>query len=136
MLQVKDAVGTTKEIKTTVSGTEHVAHHIIDSSALPSGAATAANQTPAGTLYTAQESVGTSAIQFNGGTSLQPKKYVTIKVQSSNTGRIYIGDSSVSTSNGFLLEAGDILKIDINNINKLYAISSSGTNTLTWMANV
>jgi len=49
---------------------------------------------------------------------------VTVKAKSTNTGLIYVGGSSVSSSNGFILSAGDSISIDITNTNLLYIDSS------------
>ena len=134
MLQVKDAVGTTKQLKTTVSGNEHIAHHIVDSSGLPSGAATSANQTPATTVATGQQTITTSAAQLNGGTSAACKNKLQVKALSTNSGITYVGPSNVSATTGYALQAGDTVEIDIDNVNKLYAIGTAN-DKITWMAN-
>ncbi len=43
-LDVLDGNGAAKTVKTTLSGSDHVTHHHVDSSALPSGASTSAKQ--------------------------------------------------------------------------------------------
>ena len=44
-------------------------------------------------------------------------KSVTIKAKIANTGTIYVGDTSVSSSNGFALAAGETVSLDIANLN-------------------
>lgn len=44
-------------------------------------------------------------------------KSVTIKAKVANTGTIYVGDTSVSSSNGFALAAGETVSLDIANLN-------------------
>lgn len=62
------------------------------------------------------------------GTAVQlannPCLSVTIKAKSTNTGLIYSGISSVSSSNGFILSAGESATYTISNTNKLYINSS------------
>ncbi len=43
-LDIKDGLGAAETLKTTLDGSDHVPHHHVDSSALPTGAATSANQ--------------------------------------------------------------------------------------------
>ena len=134
MLQVKDAVGTTKQVKTTISGTEHIAHHIIDSSGLPSGAATSVKQAPSSTVVTGQQTITTSAVQLNSGTSVTVKHKLLVKALSTNSGITYVGPSGVSATTGYALQAGDSVELDVDNVNKLYAIGTA-SDKLTWMAN-
>lgn len=96
------------------------------------GQATAAN------LNATVVGTGTFAVQstpvvpttiFNGVTTVttagtrvtlassQTVKSVTIKALSSNTGTIYVGNSGVSSSNGFQLAAGDTISLDLANLN-------------------
>ena len=49
---------------------------------------------------------------------------VTVKASATNTGYIYVGSSSVSSSNGFQLSARDAVSIDIDNLSKVYIDSS------------
>lgn len=54
---------------------------------------------------------------------------VTVRAKSTNTGKIYVGSSSVSASNGFQLAASETVSADINNLNKIYidaAVSGEG----------
>ena len=45
---------------------------------------------------------------------------ITIRALSTNTGRIYVGTSSVSSANGFQLSASETVSLDLNNLNKIY----------------
>lgn len=49
---------------------------------------------------------------------------VTVKAKSTNTGLIYVGDVSVTSSNGFILSAGESVSFAITNTNKVYIDSS------------
>ena len=48
----------------------------------------------------------------------------TIMSQSSNSGKIYIGDSSVSSITGYILDAGDTIELKIANLATVYVDSS------------
>lgn len=63
-------------------------------------------------------------------------KNCSIKSSDTNTGNTYVGSATVSTSNGFQLQAGEAVNININNLSKLYVISDTGTEVVTWIAEV
>jgi len=45
---------------------------------------------------------------------------ITIKALATNTGNIYVGSSSVDDTNGFVLDAGDTVSLDIDNLADVY----------------
>ncbi len=51
-------------------------------------------------------------------------KTITIKAKTTNTGLIYAGTSTTSSSVGFILSSGDAVSLDISNTNLLYIDSS------------
>lgn len=51
-------------------------------------------------------------------------KSVTIKALSTNTGIIYVGASTVSSADGFELNAGDTVSLDVDNLADVYVDSS------------
>lgn len=62
-------------------------------------------------------------------TSMVAKKGVTVKAHKDNTGTIYIGNSDVTAgtadaTDGFPLEAGEALFLEVSNANVVYAIAS------------
>lgn len=59
---------------------------------------------------------------------------ITIKALASNTGTIYVGNSTVSSTNGYQLAAGDSISADISNTNKFYIDSSVNGEGVTWLA--
>lgn len=68
-----------------------------------------------------QLTVGTSSVQLSEDKRI---KSVTIKADDDNTGNIYVGFSStVSSSNGFRLKAGQGIEIMINNLNKIWVVA-------------
>lgn len=66
-------------------------------------------------VYTGQTNVTTAGTRVALGSS-QAVKSVVIKAKTTNTGLIYVGGSTVTSSNGFILSAGDTVSIDIANI--------------------
>ena len=49
---------------------------------------------------------------------------ISVKALSTNTGIIYIGDSGVSSTNGFELSSGDSIDIALSNLSIVYIDSS------------
>lgn len=86
-----------------------------------------------GGTFPVQESALTSVGSFQktvttAGTRVQldtnTSKSVTIKAKTTNTGLIYVGNVAVTSSNGFILSAGDTISLDISNTNLVYIDSS------------
>jgi hypothetical protein len=130
-LDIKDGLGSAKTLKTSLSGSDHVPHHILDAGTAEIGKVAPALAT---TVVTGQETVTASAVQFNGGTSKTPKGKVLVKALATNTGIVYIGPSGVLTTTGFALNPGDSQEFDISDVNKLYHIGTLN-DKLTWMCN-
>ena len=80
------------------------------------------------------ETIGTSSGALTS-TNHPSNKGVTLSVEMSNLGTIYVGyDSNVTTSNGFPLEAGDSMYIPIDNPNKVYCIADQSGQDIYWFA--
>ncbi len=80
------------------------------------------------------ETIGTTAGVLTS-TNHSSSKGVTLSVEMSNVGTIYIGyDSTVTSSNGFPLEAGDSMYIPIDNPNKIYCVASQSGQDIYWFA--
>ena len=75
-----------------------------------------------GTPYTNQFAVATAgtAVQLQTNTTLS----LTIKALAGNTGLIYVGDSSVDSSSGFELSAGDSISLAIDEFETAWLDSS------------
>lgn len=79
--------------------------------------------------------VGTSAAQINSG-SISSTIGIQVRSSTANSGKIYIGSSSSVTAgtnastDGFLLLSGESLMIPTNNVNLIYAISDTASQTL------
>lgn len=65
--------------------------------------------------------------------SSQAVQSVTIKALSTNTGIIYVGNSSVSSSNGFQLSAGDSISMDISNLATVFLDSVNNGEGVTYL---
>lgn len=67
------------------------------------------------TIYNGKKTVTTAGTRVTLASS-QAIKSVTIKALAANTGTIYVGDGSVSSTTGFQLAAGDSISMDIANL--------------------
>lgn len=77
-------------------------------------------------LKTGQKTVTTAGTQEVLATK-ETIKSITIKALAGNTGIVYIGDSSVDSSTGLELSAGESLSLDINEISLIYVdVATSG----------
>ena len=84
--------------------------------------ATTTTSTPS-TIYNGSKDVTTAGTAVALGSSTTIKSVV-VKAKCSNAGTIYIGDASVSSSNGMELQAGDAIGIDIDDLSTVYIDSS------------
>ena len=84
-----------------------------------------------GTSYHGRKSsIGTSAVQM---TSVSKKilNGVVVKASTSNSGIVYVGNSSGVTADvadatsGFELTPGESVRVEVSNINKIYLIASA-----------
>jgi len=79
-----------------------------------------------------QVTVGTSAVQL--ATSSTPLKFgIVVKADPSNSGKVYVGDSSVSTSNGYLLTAGEGIAFEIDDASKVYVVADTDNQKVYWL---
>lgn len=53
-----------------------------------------------------------------------------LRADPDNTVTIYLGDSAVTSSNGYALPAGEIAVEPVRNLSTVYAVTASGTATL------
>ena len=60
---------------------------------------------------------------------------VTTTATASNTGKIYVGASDVTTSTGYALAAGNSVTIAVQNTNVIYILGQNTSDTLSWIAN-
>ena len=86
------------------------------------------------TLRNGQKYVTTAGTQVALASSTAIYHSVTIMAQAGNSGNIYIGDSSVSSSNGYILDAGDTIEIQIANLSTIYVDSSVNGEGVSYIA--
>lgn len=78
------------------------------------------------TVYSGQKTVATAGTAEALAASTTVKSVV-IKALYSNTGTVYVGDSSVSSTTGIELAAGDSVALEIDDLSKIYLdVSVSG----------
>ena len=59
---------------------------------------------------------------------------VIIKAHPTNSGLVYIGNSTLSGSDGFVLAPGETLSLTIRNVNKIYALREVDGDKICWIA--
>lgn len=96
-----------------------------------SGTVTTTETVPT-TIYNGKKTVTTAGTRVTLASS-QAVKSVTIKALSTNTGFIYVGDTSVASTNGFQLSAGETISMDIANLNTVNLDSSVSGESVTYI---
>lgn len=84
------------------------------------------------TIYNGKKAVTTAGTRVTLAAS-QAVKSVVIKALAANTGIIYVGDASVASTNGFALAAGEIVSLDIANLNTVNLDSSVNGESVTYI---
>lgn len=79
---------------------------------------------PATTLYFGQVTITTSGTRVQLSGSSVSVRSVCIKALHADTGKIYVGDITVASSNGYELVSDISICLDINNLNLVYIDSS------------
>lgn len=79
-----------------------------------------------------QTSIETEATQLIEA-STPCVKGVLVKALSTNTDKVYVGKSGVTTANGYELTLGETVTIEVDDVNKVYAIAASGTQKVAWV---
>lgn len=89
------------------------------------------------TINTGQDSVTTAgtAVQLNSGTSLSVPNgsSVAVRADGGNAGNIYVGDSNVSSSNGFVLAAGESVSMPVNDVSKIHIDADNNGEGVSWI---
>lgn len=84
-----------------------------------------------------QQSVASSgtAEAINGGTTitLGPGGKLAIRADSGNAGSIYVGDSGVSSSNGFVLDPGESVSISVADVSTIYIDADNNGDGVSWL---
>jgi hypothetical protein len=93
---------------------------------------TGVNILPYAILGNGKTTVTTAGTRVPLGSST-PTASVTVKALAANSGTIYVGNSSVSASNGFQLAAGDSVSMDISNLATINIDSSVNGEGVTYI---
>lgn len=96
----------------------------VDVTSLPQGAAVLHNKKTVTSAGTQEALAGSSPIKHS----------VTIKALAANTNNVYVGSSSVSATNGYVLDAGETLTLQISNLNLVYIDVDTNGEGVTFVA--
>lgn len=53
-----------------------------------------------------------------------------------NTEALFVGNAQVTVGNGFRLDAGAVLQLEMNPLEELYVVSSKSNHVVTWLKQV
>lgn len=108
-----------------------------DTSGTQQDPATAQRQGNWATVNHGQDSVTTAgtSVQLNGGTSLAipDGAALAVRADGSNAGNIYIGDSSVTASNGFVLGAGESATLQVDDVSDVHLDADNDGEGVSWI---
>jgi hypothetical protein len=87
------------------------------------------------TLYSGYKDV-TNTTSLISSVSIRLKAGVHLKAPTRNTSAVYIGSNALSTSaiNGFPLEPGESIYLEIDNLNKIFVVSSNAGQQINYIA--
>lgn len=85
-------------------------------------------------IFNGQKAVTTAGTQVALASSQAITHSVKIKALHGNSGWIYVGNSSVSSSNGYVLDAGETLEIQVANLATVYIDSSVNGEGVSYVA--
>lgn len=92
------------------------------------------DSTPASTIYINQVTVTTAGTRVQLSGSSIPVRSVCIKALNGNTGKMYIGDVTVASSNGYEMPKDVSICLDVNNLNLIYVDSSVNGEKVAYVA--
>lgn len=85
------------------------------------------------TIYNDQTSVTTAGTRVVLGASTTVK-WVIVKAKATNTGNIFVGNATVTSTNGYILVPGEAIGLDINNLNLVYIDSAVNLEGVSYIA--
>lgn len=85
-------------------------------------------------IYNGKKTVTTAATRVALATTQTIQSGVWIKALAANTGVIYVGNSSVASTNGLALAAGDLIFLRVDNLATVYLDSSVNGEGVTYVA--
>lgn len=104
---------------TTLETITNVVHVDDNGGAITVDGTLTASPAPNTTIYNGQKAVTTGGTQVALAAS-QAVKWVIVKALADNTGNIYVGDSSVDSTNGYVLTPGEAIGLDVANLATVY----------------
>jgi len=119
-IDILDGNGAAQTIKSRTDGSDQVPAHDIDQIVMPSA------------LYSAQTTVGTSAVAI--GSSQAIKAGVTVTADPDNTNDIWVGPTGVTTGTGKRLRPGQSVFVQVANIATVFAISDAAAQAIDYIA--
>lgn len=91
--------------------------------------------TPAATFYHGQKTVTTAGTEVAlGSTQALTEGIVTVKALHGNTGWIYVGKNPVTSSTGYVLDAGEQITLTVDDIADVFVDSSVNGEGVSWIA--
>jgi len=62
------------------------------------------------------------------------EKYVEIKADLTNTNNVFVGLNNVLTTTGYMLDAGELIRIPIDDLSKVWVIGGAAAQGYSWIA--
>jgi len=81
-------------------------------------------------ITSGQITVGTSRVQVDGSSANPSRLHVH---NNDNTADLFLGNDSVTTSNGLRLLKLDSIELTLNAGESLYAVSAAGSHAVSWL---
>tara|TARA_R110000868_G_scaffold121118_1_gene321408 strand:+ start:5811 stop:6077 length:267 start_codon:yes stop_codon:yes gene_type:complete len=81
-------------------------------------------------ITSGQITVGTSAVQIDGCSNNPSRLHIH---NNDNTNDLFLGDQTVTISNGLRLPKLDSIELVLNPAESLYAISAGGSHAVSWL---
>lgn len=110
---------------------------ILDANGNEVSVAEASRQGNWATVNHGQQSVATAGTseQLNGGTSLSipDGASVSIRADGGNAGSIYVGDSTVASGNGFVLGAGESIRLHVTDVADVHIDADNAGEGVSWI---
>jgi len=91
------------------------------------------NQKPASSVISGQTAVTTAGTEVPLASSTAILS-VTVKAKHANTNMIYVGKNPVTSSTGFVLDAGEAVSMDVDNLADVYIDSDTNGEGVSYIA--
>ena len=77
--------------------------------------------------------VKNTAVSLEPTTPSPRSRSVLIKSLGENSVPIFLGTQDVTTTNGYILEPGEVLSLDVRDVSQMYLRTHQGTAKVTWL---